>query len=204
MIKTIFPTRILVKDYDKSLEWSEDLEIIVRTIFKSIQAEQQDYTLTGNNSVNLFKKDNLIQFPQLCELREMFVDCFFELASSYDSNELTRECIDDRVDEYSGKLPFMRNGDHKSLHNHNQSVDAFGIFYLTDVDNSKDGGSLILHDPSFSGLFNFQEERTISVETKRNRMVICPNHVWHEVSRYTGNEERITITVDLCPHKVIF
>jgi hypothetical protein len=203
MIKTIFPTRILIKDYDKSEEWSQNLEFIVRSIFKSVQSEKEDYSLTGDNSINLFKKENLIQFPELIELREMFVDCFYELASSYDSNELTRDFIDERVDEYSGKLPFMRNGDLKLLHNHNQSVDAFGIFYLTDVDNAKDGGSLILHDPSFSGLFNFQEERMISVETKRNRMVICPNHVWHEVSRYTGQEERITITVDLCPHKVI-
>jgi hypothetical protein len=156
MIKTIFPTRILVKDYDKSKEWSQNLESLVKTIFKSVQVEQQDYYSTGNNSVNLFKKENLIQFPELVELREMFVDCFYELASSYDSNELTRECVDDRVDEYSGKLPFMKYGDLKSLHNHNQSVDAFGIFYLTDVNNDTEGGSLILHDPSFSGLFNFR------------------------------------------------
>jgi Rps23 Pro-64 3,4-dihydroxylase Tpa1-like proline 4-hydroxylase len=76
-------------------------------------------------------------------------------------------------------------------------VDAFGIFYLTDVDNEKHGGTLVLHDPAFHGVFNFHEARTYDVATKKNRLVICPNHIWHEVKQYLADDERITIVVNL-------
>ena len=90
---------------------------------------------------------------------------------------------------------------YKCIHNHGSYVNAFAIFYLTDVNIEKDGGELILHDPSFSGLENFHENKVFKISPKKNRMVICPNHIWHEVARYNGENERLCVIINLtsCP-----
>jgi len=54
-----------------------------------------------------------------------------------------------------------------------------------------------LHDPAFHGAYNYHEERTYSIETKKHRLVISPNHIWHEVTLYTGDNERMAIVVNL-------
>jgi hypothetical protein len=35
------------------------------------------------------------------------------------------------------------------------------------------------------------------IQTEKNSIVIIPAHVWHEVTPYFGNDERLTITMDI-------
>jgi hypothetical protein len=197
MITSIFPNKVLIKDFDLSDDWNNNVTALVKAVFAKELAEKGDYAAAGNDSISLFTEENMTVCPELLELRQMFVDCFYELASSYTTNKLTKEYIEQRVRKDLGKLPFMKKNDFKRVHNHDSMVDAFAIFYLTDLDNEKDGGELILHDPSFSGVFNFHEKRTFGIATKKHRMVVCPNHIWHEVSMYTGEKERATIVLNL-------
>ena len=197
MITSIFPNKVLIKDFDLSDDWNNNITALVKAVFAKELAEKGNYTDAGNDSIPVFTEENMKSCPELAELRQMFVDGFYELASSYSINRLTKEITEQRVQAELGRLPFMKKNDFKRIHNHNSTIEAFGIFYLTDVDNDKEGGELILHDPSFSGTLNFHEERTLQIQTKKHRMVICPNHIWHEVSRYTGEKERITIVLNL-------
>ena len=197
MINSIFPNKILIKDFELSDDWNNNVTFMVKTIFAKELAEKGDYTVAGNDTVPVFTEENMKICPELAQLKQMFIDCFYELASSYSTNKLTKEDIEKRLRKELGRLPFMKKNDFKRIHNHDSMVDAFAIFYLTDIDNDKDGGELILHDPSFSGVFNFHEKRIFEVTTKKHRMIICPNHVWHEVSMYTGEKERITIVLNL-------
>ena len=100
------------------------------------------------------------------------------------------------MDNHAGRLPIMRNGDYKGIHSHPGST-AFGIFYLTDVDNKKDGGKLILRDPSFHTNPGFRSLMTHEIETKAGRLVIAPSYIWHEVTPYYGKEDRITVVSNL-------
>lgn len=197
MITSIFPNNILVKDYELGDEWNNNVTSIVKAVFQQELAVKGNYAEAGNDSVPVFTEENMKMCSELAELREMFTDCFYELASSYTTNKLTRDDIAKRLRVELGRLPFMKKNDFKRIHNHDSLVDAFGIFYLTDIDNEHDGGELVLHDPSFSGVFNFHEKRTMEIATKKHRMVICPNHIWHEVTRYNGEKERITIVLNL-------
>ena len=96
-----------------------------------------------------------------------------------------------------GKLPIMKKGDYQRLHGHVNAV-AFAIFYLTDVNNERQGGELILKDPSFNTNYGFKPPEDYAVETKKNRLVVVPGYIWHEVTPYTGDDDRITIVMNLC------
>ena len=197
MITSIFPNKILIKDYELSDQWNASVTQVVKAVFAAALAETGKYAAAGNDTVPVFTEENMKVCPELAELKQMFIDCFYELASSYSTNKLTKENVEQRVRTELGRLPFMKKNDFKHVHNHDSMVDAFAIFYLTDLDNEKDGGELILHDPSFSGVFNFHEQRMLNIPTKKHRMIICPNHIWHEVSMYRGDKERITIVLNL-------
>lgn len=197
MIISLFPNNVLIKDYELSNEWTNNVTATTKAVFAAALAEKNDYAVTGNNDIGLFTEENLKNCPELEELRQIFIDGFYELASSFSTNRLTKEMISDNIRKEFGRLPFMKKGDYKGVHNHDSMVDAFGIFYLTDIDNEKHGGNLILHDPAFHGIFDFHEPRTYSIATKKNRLVICPNHIWHEVKQYLGDDERITVVINL-------
>jgi hypothetical protein len=197
MIKTIFPVNILVKDYELPDSFSDDLSASIQAIFQVIMLENQiSKEEAGDNEFPVFTEENMQTFPALRELRKMFVDGFYELASSFEGNTLTRENIETMVHANVGKLPLMQKGDYKRLHNHVNAV-AFGIFYLSDVDNNKNGGKLILKDPSFHSNFSFHPPSDYEVETKKNRLVVAPGYIWHEVTPYLGDEDRITVVVNL-------
>lgn len=206
MIKTIFPINILVKDFDMDPKWNEAIEQAVNTYFVQLLAE------TGENRnhiaeipMELFSEENMEVTPELRELQKMFIDGFYELYLSYPKDRydsvygeklLTYDDIKTMAQKDLGRLPFMKKGDTKFIHNHTR-CEAFGIFYLSDVDNDKDGGQLILHDPSFHHLIDFYDSHTARIETKKNRLVIVPAHVWHQVSQYIGDKERMTIVMNL-------
>ena len=204
MIKTLFPVNILVKDYELPDSFSDDLSASIQAIFQIIMIENQiSKEEAGDNEYPVFTEENMQTFPTLRELRKMFVNGFYELASSFEGNTLTRENVETMVHANVGKLPLMKKGDYKRLHSHVNTI-AFGIFYLSEVDNNKNGGKLILKDPSFHSSPGFHPPSDYEVETKKNRLVVAPGYIWHEVTPYSGDEDRITIVVNLHPDKYNF
>jgi hypothetical protein len=197
MIKTVFPVNVLIKDLEKSDNFSSELSACIQAIF---QQQLNEKGLTRNDlrdkEFPVFTDENLEKFPVLKELRTIFADGFFELSSSFEENVLTKDLIVKMVSTNVGKLPFMKTGDYQRLHTHTSSI-AFGIFYLSNVDNDKHGGKLILKDPSFHGNSSFHPPEDYEIETRKNRLVIAPAYVWHEVTPYSGVEDRITIVMNL-------
>jgi hypothetical protein len=198
MLHKVFETNILVKDLEFSEEWNSRVTAVAKHHFTRVLIEKNgDYFEAGNDSVNLFSPENMLEFPELKDLMDNFVEGFFELASSYPNNKLSKEQISEMLSiQDVGRLPFMRKGDNKRIHSH-EHIMAFGIFYLTDIDNKKDGGQLICYDPSFNTLGHFHSKKEFGIETKKHRMIVCPGHVWHEVTPYIGDDERFTIVVNL-------
>lgn len=197
MIKTIFPVNVLVKDFDLPEEFTSDLSASIQSIFQGLVAEHGlSREKIGDDEYPIFTKENLEKFPVLVQLREMFIEGFCELAESFEGNTLTRDTITGMVETNLGKLPLMQKGDYKRLHGHTGAV-AFAVFYLTDVDNERHGGQLILKDPSFHSNFGFHPPEDFKVETKKNRLIVAPGYVWHEVTPYLGDEDRVTVVVNL-------
>jgi hypothetical protein len=198
MIQSIFPVNILVKDYEKSADWDATVSAFIRMHFTKAVEQKGSYIAAGDEDIDVFTEENMTAVPELRELFNMFIDGFYELSKASNSNEtpLTREVIAEKICKDLGRLPLMKNGNYKNLHTHNEAA-AYAIFYLSDVDNKKDGGQLVLHDPSFNTLRYFTNQKTMGIETKKNRLIVAPTHVWHEVTRYTGIDERITVVVNL-------
>jgi hypothetical protein len=200
MIHEIFPVKILIKDFDMSQDWTDTIKASAKECFSDFLATAKDYSSAGAESCNFFTKERMENVPEVKQLKEMFIDGFYELAQACGKNPdgdlLTREEIAEKLKNDPGKLPFMRKGDVRTIHNHTRAS-ALAIFYLNDLDNERQGGQLVLHDPSFHDLVHFFGYNKYYVPTKKNRMVIIPSHVWHEVSQYLGDEERMTIAINL-------
>lgn len=197
MIKTIFPVNILVKDFEMPDSFTDELSTTIQSIFQSIMLERGlTKQEVGDNEFPVFTDENLEAFPALRTLREMFIDGFYELASSYEENTLTRDMIAKMVHANVGKLPLMQKGDYKRLHGHTNAI-AFAVYYLTDVDNERHGGKLVMKDPSFHSNFSFHPPEDFEVETKKNRLVVAPAYIWHEVTPYSGDEDRLTVVINL-------
>jgi hypothetical protein len=197
MIKTVFPVNVLIKDHNLPEEFTNELSAAVQAIFQSLMVERglsrDDVT---NEEFPVFTEENMTAFPVLKQLQSLFVDGFYELASSFEENTLTREMVEKMVSANVGKLPLMKKGDYKRVHGHTNAI-AFAVFYLTDVDNTRHGGQLILKDPSFHSNFSFHPPEDFAIDTKKNRLVIAPAYVWHEVTPYLGDEDRITVVINL-------
>jgi len=201
-IKEIFPTKILVEDIERSDDWTNELKSIVWSVFAEEQAKGRTFAEIANDSLPLLTEENIEKFPILNEVREIFVKGFHSLASSFDNYEehskhfgLTEEGIRSKVSKETGRLPFMKKGDFKEVHHH-LGVQAFGILYLDDVQNEKEGGELVLRDPSFNSNLGYAVPQRHKIGTKKNRLVVAPAHVWHEVTEFTG-EERTAIVINL-------
>lgn len=197
LIKNIFPINIFIQDSVLNESELKDLTSTVEAIFSKYKVENgTDYTSTVNNEIPFFTSENISSFPILGKLREKFIDGFYKLSNSFESNTLTKQMIEQMVCKNSGKLPLMKKGDYKRTHNH-YGASAFAVFYLSDVNNDKHGGKLILKDPSFHSNLNFHPPEEYEIETKKNRLIISPGYVWHEVSPYLGEEDRLTIVINL-------
>lgn len=200
MIHDLFPTKVLIKDIELTEKDATDLEVAISAIFTAHEAKSGSHVDSGEDSMPLFNEYNIKVFPVLQKLKDLFIDGFVELGLAYEGNtkqEDTREKIAEMVDNHAGRLPLMRNGDYKQIHSHPGNV-AFGIFYLTDVDNEKDGGYLVLRDPSFNTTPVYGGQQTCKIKTKAGRLIIAPTHVWHEVTPYHGKEDRVTVVSNLC------
>ena len=201
MIHDLFPTKVLIKDIEFTAKEAEDLNVAIQAIFTSHTAQTGSHVDSGEDSMPLFTAENIQVFPILKKLKDIFVDGFWELGMA--SAEVSadpagaRKKIEELVDNHAGRLPIMRKGDYKQVHSHPGNV-AFGVFYLSDVDNEKDGGYLVLRDPSFHTTPHFVGPSKHKIETKAGRLIIAPTHIWHEVTPYYGDEDRITVVSNLC------
>lgn len=197
MIKTVFPVNVLIKDHAMPDEFADELSSAVQAVFQSLMIEKGlSRDTISNEEFPVFTEDNFAAFPVLKQLQEIFINGFYELASSYEENTLTRDMISKMVSSNVGKLPLMKKGDYKRIHGHTNTV-AFAVFYLTDVDNKRHGGELILKDPSFHSNCSFHPPEDYAIKTRKNRLVVAPAYVWHEVTPYNGDEDRITVVVNL-------
>lgn len=212
MIREIFPTAIVINDVDLSEEKISDLKVAVNAIFLhnyGITREQAyidgSVNERGNYSdtIPVFNEENLSVFPVLKELREIIIDGFYELAQYYENNNLSREDIAALIATNHSQLPIMRQTQSMTAHTHPGTV-ASALFYLVDIDNEKDGGQLVLRDPSWHTTAGFRNSLDYEVETKTGRLVVFPTHIWHEVKNYLGDKDRISIVTNLCPLNEIF
>lgn len=203
MIHSVFPTNVVVNDYAMSDSWGDAIENAVMTKFYSIALlTNESRKNISEIPADLFSSDSMAAVPELADLRTMFVDSFYELYTSYAKTLseygdmiLTRDNIDSMLTD-TGRIQVMSQYERKGIHNHTQS-EAFGVFYLSDVDNAKDGGEIVLHDPSFHHLVDFCAKPTVRFETKKHRMIVGPAHIWHEVTSYFGADERMAVVVNL-------
>lgn len=193
MIQTIFPVNILVKDYDRSPEWTNDLTATALGLAQEFQHQDPE---CHPDDIPFFTEYIMNRFPEVADLREMFIDSFYELAQSWPDNRVSREDIAFSLRNNLGKLTLMQKNDYKSVHKHVISS-AYAVFYLTDVDNQQQGGQLVLHDPSWHMNWHFHGPAKHTVETRCNRMVVAPSYVWHEVTPYFGQETRIAVIMNL-------
>lgn len=208
MIITPFASKILVKDYDMSDEWTNELTTTLKILTTNKSANcSLSKMLEDETTAELFKYDaqkstkpyviheqSAQEFKIIAELRDIFLQGFLELNKEY-NNQYSEEYLKEQYKHDSGNFAILRNGQRVGLHNH-PSI-GFAIFYLTDVDNEADGGELILYDPSFHRNQYFHSPREIRIKTKKNRLVIGAADVWHEVTPYTGQQDRMCAVIDL-------
>ena len=197
----IFPTKLVIKDIELNDKQIFDLTVAVQSIFLDNQIHNDNETgSSGSNSwaepFPVFTQKNLEIFPVLNDVKEIFIDGFYELAEAHVNNELTRDMVASLFADNFGQLPVMKTGDSLPVHTHPGAV-ASAVFYLTDVDNEKDGGMLCLRDPSWHTTLGFRNPMEHFVETKAGRLVVFPTQIWHEVRPYYGEEDRMTIVGNL-------
>lgn len=167
---------------------------LTKLLTDSATAEQFKYDAHKRTKPYVVHEESAQHFTIISELREIFLQGFLDLNSSY-SSQYTEKYIREQYRADSGNFAVLKSGQRVGLHRH-PSI-GFAIFYLKDIDNQSDGGELILHDPSFHRNKHFHSERTVQIKTKKNRLVVGASDVWHEVTPYTGKHDRICAVIDL-------
>jgi hypothetical protein len=208
MIVSPFYRKILVKDYDLPDSWTDELILTLKFLELNKQDNCSLTKLIREKNLNSdykyeehkIKKPYIIHeetaknFQVISDLRNIFIEGFCELNKGHDYH-YEEAYLRKIFLGNSGNFATMKKGQYVGSHDH-PSI-AFAIFYLTDVNNKADGGELILHDPAFHRNFGFHSPREIKVPTKKNRLVIGPSNIWHEVEMFTGNSERMCAVIDL-------
>jgi hypothetical protein len=204
MIFCPFYNKILIKDYSFSDSWNE--ELITTLKYLSLEKDkycghteklEENYELLKydeqkNDKPYIVTEKNSHSFPIIKTLRNLFLECFHEYNNSFEEKI---DNIDKIFLKDEGNLATLKYGQRVGLHQHPSY--CFAIFYLTDVDNEKDGGELVLLDPSFNTQNNFCSAKEYKVKTKKNRMVVASSYIWHEVTPYYGKKERLCAVIDL-------
>ena len=198
MIKTIFPIKMLHELHNINEEESSTLNSVCQAIFRNhLAMAGLSYQDGGDDGVHipLFTDDNIKNYNEIKILNNFFAKSFLKLANEYDES-ITHTEILERMEQTTGRLPFMRNGDYKGLHCHS-GASMVAVYYLDCVDNDKDGGKLIFHDPAFNQVIKTRPKSKMSIETEKNTIIIVPAHVWHEVTPYYGEEDRLAVVMNI-------
>jgi len=197
MIETIFPTKIFRSKIDFTDDENESLKAFCQALMMQYMAENKiSFREAGElENVPVFSDFNLKTYPFMTRLYNFFAVSFLELLQEYEPSAELEE-VYDAMQVTMGKMPFMKRGDYKQIHCHRGNA-LVAVFYLDSVDNDMHGGKLILHDPSFNNTVRARTNPQHEIQTEKNSIVIIPAHVWHEVTPYFGNDERLTITMDI-------
>lgn len=208
MIVTPFSTKVLVKDYDMPDEWTTNLIStleflaehntiacsLTKLLTDNTVAEQFKYDTHKRTKPYIVHEESAQHFTIISDLRNIFLQGFLDLNTAYNT-QYTEKHIREHYKTDSGNFAVLKSGQRVGLHRH-PSI-GFAIFYLTDVDNETDGGELILHDPSFHCNKYFHSDREIRIKTKKNRLIVGAADIWHEVTPYVGNHDRMCAVIDL-------
>jgi hypothetical protein len=143
------------------------------------------------DEIDIFGSQYLQESEELRTLYRMFFDGFKDLAL-HCNRKTSAQAIEKM--KFTGKIPFMKSGDFKKVHNH-VKTDAYGIFYLNEIPSGT-GGQLVLHDPVFHNQVYYSAPQEYPIIHKKNRLIIGPSYIWHEVSLYLGKSERKVISAD--------
>ena len=173
MIKTIFPIKMLHELHNINEEESSTLNSVCQAIFRNhLAMAGLSYQDGGDDGVHipLFTDDNIKNYNEIKILHDFFAKSFLKLANEYDES-ITHTEILERMEQTTGRLPFMRNGDYKGLHCHS-GASMVAVYYLDCVDNDKDGGKLIFHDPAFNQVIKTRPKSKMSIETEKNTIII--------------------------------
>jgi hypothetical protein len=203
MIVTPFSNKILVKDHDFPDLWTEELIVTLKylaankeencSLTKAIRESNLYSDTHKTTKPYIIHEETATRFEIISELRKIFIDGFVELNKAY-GNPFTEEYLRKVYLRDSGNFATVKTGSYVGIHDH-PSI-AFAIFYLSDV-VEEDGGQLILHDPSFNNVDHFSCAKEIKIKAKKNRLVIGPASIWHEVELYTGHTDRLCAVIDL-------
>jgi len=211
MIKELFPTRVYIEDFNFDDNFTITLTAVLKEAHVENMADKPDYE-SACEEMFLFTEERLAKYPELNKLLDIFVQGFTDLlrADPGDPEYYQHDLIISRIrDTIIGKntkrpwvkLAFMKRGGAKKTHIHEQCC-AFGVFYPQDVDNAVKGAMLQLQSPLHLTQHHFASEAEYEVETKKNRLIIAPNYVWHSVSEYLSDKERMCVVVSL-PNSIL-
>ena len=198
MIRTIFPVKMFHAKMPMNDKDASSLNATCQAIFRNhVAMKEISFQDAGDDGVHIpvFTYDNIKTYKEIKELYKFFAQSCHILAKEYDDT-ITFEEIIDCMEETTGRLPFMRKGDYKSLHCHS-GASLVAVFYLDDVDNDKDGGKLILHDPAFNQVIRTKPKSKMPIDTEKHSIIIVPAHVWHEVTPYNGDEDRLAVVMNI-------
>jgi len=175
-----FETQIVWQQHHFSENWFTNLSSQMQAKFELIKAEHGiDYISAGDEEANIFEDETTEQL----ELKHIFKEAFSELASRY-SQDLVFFI------ESLSRITPMKKYDYKPAHSH-ADIDAFGVFYI-DVGTGP-GGDLVLHDPRFHNQVSFTPPKTKTINPVNGTLIAAPAYVWHEVSRYLGDDTRLAV-----------
>ena len=176
-----FETHIIWKEHELSDTWYDNLSSQLMAKFESIKAELGlDYIDAGDEEANIFSEKT----PEQLALKELFQNAFEELSEAYGQS------LSFSLESLSRITP-MKKYDYKPAHSHSD-IDAFGIFYI-DVGEKNSGGDLVLHDPRFHNQISFTGSKTKIITPTRGTLIAAPTYIWHEVSRYLGENTRLAV-----------
>jgi hypothetical protein len=197
-IREIYPTNIYEKELDISEEKLKEIETFLRAQHKAFMSSpdmDHDEYSDGNENIVI---DAVIegQCPEMKELIDEVKKGFLTLAYSnldnFTESNTDSMLLDVELD--SCKINLMKKGYRLGAHTH-YSDDAFACIYFNDV-TEEEGGELVLYDPRWQRNYMFGGSKQEKIKSKRGKMVIAPQYLWHEVTHYHGEDERLTLVVN--------
>jgi hypothetical protein len=197
-IKQIYPTNIYLDKLDISDEKLTVIENYLRAqhlaFTSSLDNDHKEYH-DGNENIVI---DAIIEgeCPEMVELIEKIKKAFLELAYSNMDNlsESNQDAIALDVELDSTKINLMKRGYRLGVHTH-YSDDGFACLYFNDV-SDEEGGEIALYDPRWQRNYAFGGSKLEKIKSKRGQLLIAPQFLWHEVTQYNGDEERLTLVVN--------
>ena len=169
-----FDSLIWVGQFEHSDEFNADVLNTAKALI-AITPEP-----VADHNVDLWVTDNMKQ------IRSYFKMGFDALCDNYSE---TKEYDMDSLNIINP----MNYGDFKSCHTHDH-IDAFGVYYLNESD---EGGYLRLYDPRFLNKKSFANETYIEIKPKTGLCVVAPYYIWHEVTPYLGEDQRISLVCNM-------